>query len=48
MSVERLDVDQTAGCSETDALLSDRDQGTCTKTLFAQIRRHNSYCKINY
>ena len=27
MSVENLDVDQTAGCSDTDALLSDQDLG---------------------
>ena len=33
MSVESLDVDQTAGCSDTDALLSDQDQGTYQNSL---------------
>ena len=29
--MESLVVDQTAGCSDTDALLSDQDQGTHIK-----------------
>ena len=29
--MESLDVGQTAGCSDTDALLSDQDQGTHIK-----------------
>ena len=33
MSVESFDVNQTAGCSDTDALLSDQDQGTYQNSL---------------
>ena len=41
MSVESLDVDQTAGCSDTDALLSDQDQGMYQNSLLKSNDRIN-------